>query len=95
MSFKSNPVSANYQFFIYILVIQFSILLLVLILADDLLDRYLYGDETLNMDMVWTCVDLYREAILLTKEKDSEGEAIALSRLGSIYDKVNEPRFNP
>ena len=30
----------------------------------------------------------YREAVMLTKENDAEGEAIALSRLGSIYDKV-------
>ena len=61
-----------------------------LISADDLLDRYIFDEESLNMDMVWTCVDLYREAVMLTKENDAEGEAIALSRLGSIYDKVRD-----
>ena len=46
------------------------------------------NEEHLNMDMVWKVVDCYMEAIILAREIDMEVEAIALSRLGSIYDKV-------
>ena len=38
--------------------------------------------------MVWKVVDLYKEAIILTRENDMEVEAIALSRLGNINDKI-------
>ena len=51
------------------------------------------GEETLNMGMVWTVVDLYKEAVILTRENDPEAEAIALSRLGSILDKVLKDKF--
>ena len=40
------------------------------------------------MDMIWKVVDLYREAVLLTREVDMESEAIALSRLGNVLDSV-------
>ena len=32
------------------------------------------------MDMIWKVVDLYREAVLLTREVDMESEAIASFR---------------
>ena len=45
-------------------------------------------EEDLNFDMVWEVVDCYMEAIVLAKEINIEVEAIALSRLGSVYDKI-------
>ncbi|XP_057292718.1 uncharacterized protein LOC130621447 [Hydractinia symbiolongicarpus] len=56
--------------------------------ADDVLHSLLMDEENLSMDMVWKVVDLYKEAIILTREKDVEMEAIALSRLGNVYDKI-------
>ena len=45
-------------------------------------------EEDLNFDMVWEVVDCYMEATVLAKEINIEVEAIALSRLGSVYDKI-------
>jgi len=61
--------------------------------GDELLDKYLKDEESLNMGMVWTVVDLYKEAVILTRENDPEAEAIALSRLGSIFDKIIKDKF--
>lgn len=58
------------------------------VLADDILHSLLMDEENLSMDMVWKVVDLYKEAIILTREKDVEMEAIALSRLGNVNDKI-------
>lgn len=38
-----------------------------------LLEDHLKNDEELNMDMVWSIVDKFREAMLLAKERDIEG----------------------
>ena len=57
-------------------------------LADLLLDRLINYEETLIMDQVWDCIDLYRESILKTKDKDLELEAEILSNLGLIYADV-------
>ena len=57
-------------------------------LGDNLLDNVLNMQECLNMDMVWDVVDWYKQAIILTRENDVEMEAIALSRLGRVYDKI-------
>ncbi len=47
------------------------------------------GDAVeLQMDGIWAVVDHYKEAVVLTREKDVENEAIALSRLGSVFHKV-------
>jgi hypothetical protein len=57
-------------------------------LADLLLDRLINYEEILNMDQVWDCIDLYRESILKTKDKDLELEAEILSKLGLVYAQV-------
>jgi len=53
--------------------------------ADSLYQAHL---ESKNLDMMWQIADMYKEAALLTREKDMESEAIALSRLGRLFDKV-------
>ena len=53
-----------------------------------MLEQVLKEEEDLNMDMVWAVVDWYKQAALLTRENDVELEAIALSRLGKVYDSV-------
>ena len=52
------------------------------------MEQVLKEEEDLNMDMVWAVVDWYKQAALLTRENDVELEAIALSRLGKVYDSV-------
>ena len=59
-----------------------------LCLGDDILHNILLLEEELNFEMVWKAVDSYMEAIILAREIDMEVEAIALSRLGSVYDKI-------
>ena len=59
-----------------------------LCLGDDILHNILLMEEELNFEMVWKVVDSYMEAIILAREIDMEVEAIALSRLGSVYDKI-------
>ena len=56
--------------------------------GDDLLDQILKNEEDLNVDMVWEVCDWYKQASILTRENDVEMEAIALSRLGHVYDRV-------
>jgi hypothetical protein len=56
----------------------------------QLLEYAVRGEEVLNMDMVWEVVDLFRQAALLVRERalDLEMEAMALSDLGMVYDRV-------
>ncbi|XP_028392853.1 uncharacterized protein LOC114517357 [Dendronephthya gigantea] len=56
--------------------------------GDKLFDKVLLEEDNLNVDMVWEVVDWYKRAILLTREKDVEFEAIGHSRLGRVYDQV-------
>ena len=56
--------------------------------GDDLFRSVLCDEDNLNVDMVWEVVDFYKQAILLTREKDVEFEAIGHSRLGRVYDQV-------
>ena len=50
-------------------------------------------EESLNVNMIWEIVDWYKQAIILTREKDVEVEAIALSRLGRLYDRVFKLKY--
>ncbi|XP_033125994.1 uncharacterized protein LOC117123998 [Anneissia japonica] len=56
--------------------------------ADDLKEKILKTEEELSIDMVWEVLDWYKKAILQTREKDIELEAIAMSRIGVIYDSI-------
>ncbi len=38
--------------------------------------------------MIWEVLDWYKQAVVLTRECDVEVEAIAISRIGRVYDKV-------
>jgi hypothetical protein len=59
-----------------------------LCIGDELMTSLLQHEENLNMDLAWTAADTYKQAVLLAKEHNVEGEAIASSRLGKLYDKV-------
>lgn len=76
-----------------LLLFLYLFFVLVIPLGDYLLEKYIKDDERLDMNMVWTVVDLYKEAIILTRENDAECEAMALSRLGSVFDKVVKGKF--
>lgn len=56
--------------------------------ADDLFTNQIEDCEKIDMRMMWTILDMYKEAVLLSQELDIENEACALSRLGRMYDKV-------
>jgi len=56
--------------------------------ADAMIKDHLANSEDLNMDLVYTVIDKYRHAVVLTREIEIEVEAIALSRLGKLYDQV-------
>ncbi|CAF1936178.1 unnamed protein product [Rotaria magnacalcarata] len=53
-----------------------------------MLDYHLQNDEELNVDFIWTIIDKFREAILLAKENDIEGEARACHCTAIVYGKV-------
>ncbi|OWF35133.1 uncharacterized protein LOC110443314 [Mizuhopecten yessoensis] len=58
-------------------------------IGDQLYHQLTMDEETLNMDMAWEVVDWYKLAIIRTREvTEVELEALALSRLGCLYDKV-------
>ena len=56
--------------------------------ADSALQAALHDYESLNMEMVWTAVDLYRQSIILTRDQDIENEAISNSSLGQLFHSV-------
>jgi hypothetical protein len=41
-----------------------------------MLEAHLNNDEHLSMDIIWNIIDKFRQAILLAKEHDIEGEVI-------------------
>ena len=51
------------------------------VLPFEDVEKILMDEENLNMEMVWKVVDLYKEAIILSKENDMEVEAIQKDRL--------------
>jgi hypothetical protein len=56
--------------------------------GDQVLEKALFDDEEVNMDLAMQAVDFYRSAVLLTRERDIEGEAIATSQLGRVFSDV-------
>lgn len=61
--------------------------------GDDLLLDHLNDEENVNMDLIYTVVDFYRQAIILARELEIEVEAIAWSRLGRLYDQVLKVKY--
>ncbi|XP_060592614.1 uncharacterized protein LOC132747295 [Ruditapes philippinarum] len=61
--------------------------------GDILLDKVLKEEETLNMDMIWEVMDWYKNAILRARDVDMKQEAIALYKIGIVYDKVFKLKF--
>jgi hypothetical protein len=45
-------------------------------------------NEHLQMELVWDAVDHYNQAIILTREKCLESEAMAHSQLGELYETL-------
>jgi hypothetical protein len=58
--------------------------------GEQMLDYVIVNEEITNIDMIWEIVDWFRQAAILTRGTDVELEAMALSRLGKVYDKVSE-----
>lgn len=57
--------------------------------GEELLDSVIQDEEILNIDVVWEVVDWLCRAAQLTRDHDLEMEAMALSSLGKVYDKVS------
>ena len=56
--------------------------------GDGLLEKYCKKDGAVDMTMAWEVLDWYKKAALATREIEVEMEAIALSRIGKLYDEV-------
>ena len=54
----------------------------------QILDTATQQEEELNVELIWDVIDWYKQATILARELDIEQEAIALSYLGYVYDKV-------
>ena len=54
----------------------------------QILDTATQQEEELNLELIWDVIDWYKQATILARELDIEQEAIALSYLGYVYDKV-------
>ncbi|XP_053374407.1 uncharacterized protein LOC123532262 [Mercenaria mercenaria] len=61
--------------------------------GDALLEKVLMDEETLNIDMVWEVIDWYKNAILKVRDIDMKQEAMALHKIGVVYDKVFKIKF--
>lgn len=58
-------------------------------IGEELFNKLLMDEENLNIDMVYEVIDWHKQAVLRTREiTEVEVEAIALSRIGRVYDKV-------
>ena len=56
--------------------------------GDELYARYCKDESNRDMEMAWDILDWYKKAVLLTHELEVEIEAIAISRIGRLYDQV-------
>jgi hypothetical protein len=61
-------------------------------IADQFYDKAINENEEIDIELLWDTIDLYKSAILLTKEKVIEIEAECLSKIGIVYflGMVNE-----
>ena len=57
-------------------------------MGDKALRAAIHDDVQVNMDLALQAADWYRQATVLTRDRDIEGEAIAMSRLGKVYSDV-------
>ncbi|XP_052246457.1 uncharacterized protein LOC127855118 [Dreissena polymorpha] len=58
-------------------------------IGDEMFEAVVRNEETLNIDMVWEVIDWYKQATLRTRDiTEVELEAIAVSRIGRVYDRV-------
>lgn len=57
-------------------------------MGDEALRAALHGDVQISMELTLQAIDWYRQATVLTRDRDIEGEAIAMSRLGKVYSEV-------
>ncbi|XP_076453844.1 uncharacterized protein LOC143288991 isoform X2 [Babylonia areolata] len=56
--------------------------------GEALLSHVIRDEEVLNIDVIWEVVDSFRLAAQLTRDRDLEMEAMALSALGRVFDKI-------
>ena len=53
--------------------------------AEALVRKCLQDFEDLNMDTLWEAADMYKAAIVLTRDNDITGEAKACSKCAPAY----------
>ena len=65
--------------------------------GDKMLNRALQGNESLDTEELWSAIDMYHQAAILTRSRAIETEAIAVARRGRVYAKVirNEATARP
>lgn len=56
--------------------------------TEKLFHTHLLNQESINFELIWDVVDMFKQCTLLVREQDTEQEAITLSRLGKIFDVV-------
>lgn len=56
--------------------------------ADKLFDDYVMQAETLNLEMVWCILDMYKASEMHSRNVDLENEAMALARQGRLFYKI-------
>ncbi|KAK3603653.1 hypothetical protein CHS0354_017369 [Potamilus streckersoni] len=61
--------------------------------GDNIFQTILMDEELLNVDMVWEVIDWYKDSILQARDLDIKLEAISLSRLGTVYNRVLKIQF--
>ncbi|KAI9020397.1 hypothetical protein DFJ74DRAFT_707459 [Hyaloraphidium curvatum] len=56
--------------------------------ADRLMREIFVEAESPDIELVWTALDTYTYSVLLARDRDTESEAIACSKIGYIYRNV-------
>jgi hypothetical protein len=59
--------------------------------AAALLDSALTNTESLNMTAVYLAMDSLKRAVVLTRERDIELEAMAEAKLGALFEPPPSP----
>ena len=63
-------------------------------MGDGMLERALGEDECINLDLAWDAYDKYKEAELLSKDKDVEILCMSLFNRARIYRDVFKDKYN-
>jgi hypothetical protein len=62
--------------------------------GDVLLEKALADLDGGMVELVWDAIDMFKQSIIMARERDLESEAISSSRIGELYDKCLKARAN-